>query len=61
MTTPIFLARARSSSVESQPCSIEVWMHEHVSGWTDQRLAERVARELMPNLLHEHRTSDALV
>jgi hypothetical protein len=52
MTTPIFLARARSSSVESQPCSIEVWMHEHVSGWTDQRLAERVARELMPNLLH---------
>ena len=50
-------ARANQSA---NPLAEYAWIHDRVTGWSKLALAERVAQELLPQLLANNRNSEAL-
>jgi hypothetical protein len=52
--------RARARRQGSDPLAELRWLYQRASQWPDGRLAERLARELLPRLLALRSTGEAL-
>lgn len=49
-----------SEIAQGDPLTQTQWLYEHIARWPDPRLANRLARELVPRLLAQRRNGEAL-